>query len=246
MSGDQRQSCIVTGASRGIGAATARLAAQKGYAVAVNYLRNEAAAAEVVRSIEAAGGRAAAIQADVGVAADVERLFEATQARLGVPAALVNNAANAGRRLPIVAVDADTVQRVLAVTLAGPILCIAEAARRMSSSRGGRGGVIVNVSSQAAHTGGHHLTPYVAAKAGLEAITAGLARELGPEGIRVNAVSPGLIATESTPQELQERICEVPLGRLGTVDDVAEAIVWLMSPAAAYVAGAVISVTGGR
>jgi len=241
--------CIVTGASRGIGAATARLAARRGYAVAVNYRSNEASAAQVVREIEAGGGRAVAIRADVGAPEDVTQLFETTISSLGVPTALINNAAESGGRRPIDQIDPETVQRVLAVTLAGPIMCIAAAVRCMSTTRGGHGGVIVNLSSQAARTGGRLLTPYAGAKAGIEAITIGLARELGPLGIRVNAVSPGMIATDMAlldGQPTAERSSEIPLGRPGTVDEVAEAVLWLMSPSASYVTGAIIPVAGGR
>ena len=238
--------CIVTGASRGIGAATARLAARRGFAVAVNYLRNESAARDVVQSIEGDKGRACAIQADVSEPANVARLFKAAAAELGPVTALVNNAAEPGSRLPIEQIPPEMMQRVLAVSLTGPMLCIAEAVRHMSTAHGGRGGAIVNISSQAARTGGHLLTPYVAAKAGIDAITNGLARELGPGGIRINAVSPGLIAGPAWPDKDGARAKQIPLGRLGTADDVAEAVVWLLSPAAAYVTGTVIAVTGGR
>jgi NAD(P)-dependent dehydrogenase (short-subunit alcohol dehydrogenase family) len=247
--GDNRQICIVTGASRGIGAAIAKLAAREGYAVVVNYFRSAAAAGKVVSEIEAAGGTALAIQADVGDPGDVSRLFASTIAELGRPTALVNSAAEPGGRHPIDQIDAATVQRVLAVTLAGPILCIAEAARCMATSNGGAGGSIVNISSQAARTGGRLLTAYASAKAGVETMTIALARELGPAGIRVNAVSPGLIATGSDPandQAAERRTGEIPLGRLGQVNDVAEAVVWLMSARASYITGAIVPVTGGR
>ena len=246
----QGQVCIVTGGAGAIGAATARLAARHQFAVAVNYLRNETGAQAVVGDIVGAGGRAIAIKADVSRAEDVADLFERTTAELGRPTALVNNAAEFGGRQPITDLDPEALQRILAVDLGGPLLCIAEAARRMSTQRGGDGGAIVNVSSLAAQTGGRLLTPYVASKAGLEAVTIGLARELGPQGIRVNAVRPGVIATEQQPLDdpawVTRTVDTIPLGRLGTVEDVAEAIVWLLSPAAAYVSGAIIAVTGGR
>jgi NAD(P)-dependent dehydrogenase (short-subunit alcohol dehydrogenase family) len=225
------------------------LAAGRNYSVAVNYFSNAAGADEVVRYIKAQGGHALAIQADVSEPDEVARLFATTISQLGKPTALVNNAAEPGERRPIDQIEPEMLRRILAVTLAGPILCIAEATRCMSTARGGRGGAIVNLSSQAARTGGRLLTPYVGAKAGIEAVTLGLARELGPVGIRINAVSPGLIATESlqhggkTPAHHAQ---EIPLGRLGRVDEVAEAIVWLMSPSASYITGTVVGVNGGR
>lgn len=246
---DIKPVCIVTGASRGIGAATAKLAAQRGYAVAVNYLRNEEAATAVVQSIEARGGHAVAIQADVGNAADIVRLFETTVARLGVPTALVNNAAEPGLRQPIEDIDPEMIRRVIAVNLEGAILCSAQAARYMSTVHGGIGGAIVNVSSQAVRTGGYRLTAYVSSKAGVEAMTAALARELGPAGVRINVVCPGIIATEAAPvvdAVGNSRARDIPVGRLGTPEEIASTILWLLSPEASYVTGAIIPVTGGR
>jgi NAD(P)-dependent dehydrogenase (short-subunit alcohol dehydrogenase family) len=247
---NQRQVCIITGASSGIGAATARLAGRQHFAVVVNYLRNEAGAHAVVSDIVRGGGEAVAIRADVSRHEDVAALFDQAAAQFGGPTALVNNAAEFGARESVGDLDPEQLQRILAVNLGGPMLCVSEAVRRMSTRRGGNGGAIVNVSSLAAHTGGHRLTPYVASKAGLEAITVGLARELGPEGIRVNAVRPGVIATEQQPLAdaawVARRTETIPLGRLGTAEEVAETIVWLLSPATAYVSGAIIAVTGGR
>lgn len=247
---DRTSVCIVTGSSRGIGAATARLAASQGFAVAVNYLQSADAARAVVREIEVAGGRAVPLQADISDPDEIERLFDETTQQLGPPTALVNNAVESGGRTPVTELAAANVRRILDVGLVGPILCIAEAARRMSRQKGGAGGAIVNVSSQAARTGGNQLTPYVAAKAGLEAITTGLARELGPQGIRVNAVCPGVIATGqqplSDPAWLERATSAIPLGRLGTPEEAAAAIVWLISSESSYVNGACIAVTGGR
>lgn len=243
-----RPVCIVTGASRGIGAATALLAANRGYDVVVNYFQNEAAAFEVVKRIERVGARARAIQADVGRPEDISRLFKSTVAQLGIPVALVNNAAESGLRQRIDEIDHAMIRRVLAVNLEGTILCTAEAARYMSIRHGGRGGAIINLSSQAIRTGGYRLTPYVASKAGIEAITLGLARELGPEGIRVNTICPGIVATESSPIAAlgNTPVHDVPLGRLAQPEEIAEVAVWLLSPAASYITGAVIPVTGGR
>lgn len=246
---DKQPVCIVTGASRGIGAAIAKLASRQGYHVAVNYCRSAESAGEVVGEIEAQGGKALAIEADVSDPVAVARLFATTLAELGTPTALVNNAAESGGRHPIHKIDPAMMHRVLAVSLAGPMLCIAEAVRCMSTSYGGAGGSIVNISSQAARTGGRLLTPYASAKAGVDTMTVGLARELGPVGIRVNAVSPGLIDVRTSPVNgaaLAGRVGEIPLGRIGQVDDVAEVVLWLMSKSAAYVTGAIVPVTGGR
>ena len=242
--------CIVTGASRGIGAKIALRAAESGFAVAVNYRAGRDAAERLCREIESQGGRAAAIAADVADPDRVAYLFEETARRLGPPTALVNNAAISAGRTAIADLDPPTLQRVIAVDLLGPLYCIAEASRRMARSRGGSGGAIVNISSVAARSGGRQLTPYVAAKGGLEAATIGLARELGPEGIRVNAVRPGVIATDAHPLDddawRARTAATVPLGRIGTPDEVAAAVAWLLSDAASYVTGAILDVAGGR
>lgn len=246
---DKRPVCIVTGASRGIGAATARMAARKGYAVVVNFIRDKAAAQTVVDQIIAEGGAAVGIQADIADPIAVSKLFEKTLRELGRPVALVNNAAEPGERRSIDQIDSESLRRILMVTLAGPLYCTAEAVRHMSRDRGGAGGSIVNLSSQAARTGGRLLTPYASAKAGLETATIALARELGPSGIRVNAVSPGRIESNAHANEQRasgDAALDIPLGRLGSADEVAETVLWLMSPAAAYVSGAVVAVTGGR
>jgi NAD(P)-dependent dehydrogenase (short-subunit alcohol dehydrogenase family) len=242
--------CIVTGASRGIGARIALRAAQDGFAVAVNYREGREAAEAVCREIESRGGRAVAVAADVSDPSRVAALFDATTRHLGAPTALVNNAAISAGRIPISELDPALLARVIGVDLLGPLYCIAEAVRHMAKSRRGAGGTIVNISSVAARSGGQQLTGYVAAKGGLEAATIGLARELGPEGIRVNVVRPGVIATGAHPMDdaawVARTAATVPLGRIGSPDEVADAVAWLLSDAASYVTGAILDVSGGR
>lgn len=243
---------VVTGASRGIGAATARLAAERGFAVAVNYARGQAEATAVVQSIRAKGGRAAAVQADVGKEEDIVRMFLETERALGPVTALVNNAGVTGGFARVEAVTAAALERLFAVNITGSILCAREAVRRMSTKRGGSGGVIINISSIAARTGAAgEWAHYAASKGAINSFTVGLAREVATEGIRVNAVAPGLVETgihaaNGEPGRLERLRPTIPMGRAGTAEEVAEAVIWLLSPAAAYVTGAVLEVGGGR
>jgi NAD(P)-dependent dehydrogenase (short-subunit alcohol dehydrogenase family) len=242
---------IVTGASRGIGAAVARLAAKQ-YSIVVNYLRDESAAGEVVRQITSVGGRAVAIQADVSAEQDVIRLFEEAEKQIGPVRALVNNAGITGGFSRVESLTSETLTRVFAVNVTGTILCSREAVRRMSTRGGGHGGAIVNVSSQAAEIGGAgEWVHYAASKGAVNSFTIGLAREVATEGIRVNAVSPGLISTElhataGAPDRMERLAPTIPMKRAGTAEEVAEGIVWLLSPAASYVTGVILPISGGR
>jgi len=243
---------LVTGASRGIGAATARLAAHEGWSVGVNFTRDEAAAQAVAREVEAAGARAVTVQADVAREADVVRLFETVQAALGAIGALVNNAGILFRQSRLEDMDAARIERVLSVNVTGAFLCAREAVRRMSTRRGGAGGAIVNVSSAAARLGGpNEYIDYAASKGAMDTLTLGLAREVGGDGIRVNAVRPGLIETEihasgGDPERATRLATGVPMQRPGSAGEVAAAIVWLLDDASSYVNGALVDVTGGR
>ena len=243
---------IITGASRGIGAATARLAARHGFAVAVNFSRDESAANEVVRTITEAGGRAVPIGADVAREKEVMRLFETAERKLGRLAALVNNAGITGGFARVDVLGAEALGQVLAVNVAGTILCSREAVRRMSVRHGGKGGVIVNISSLAARTGGAgEWVHYAATKGAVNTFTIGLAREVANEGIRVNAVAPGLIETDlhaanGAPDRLERLSPTVPMQRPGTVEEVAQGVLWLLSPAASYTTGAILEIGGGR
>ena len=243
---------LITGASRGIGAATARLAAARGFAVCVNYLRDEAAAQRVVAEIERAGGRALAVQGDVAREADVLRVFAEVDARLGRISALVNNAGVCAVQARVEAMDAERLAWVFGVNVIGSFLCARETVKRMSTRHGGSGGAIVNLSSGASRLGSpNEFVDYAASKGAIDSFTLGLARETASEGIRVNAVRAGLVITDihaSTGEPGRpERIAPtIPMQRAGSPEEIAESIVWLLSPAASYVTGALLDVTGGR
>ena len=243
---------IVTGASSGIGAAIARLAAARGFPVAVNFKTNEGAAAQVVREIEAAGGRGVAIRGDVSREEEIIRLFDTTERELGKIGGLVNNAAVTGGFTRVTELRAETIAQVLAVNVAGTMLCSREAVRRMSVRRGGMGGSIVNISSVSARTGGaEDWVHYAASKGAINTFTIGLAREVASEGIRVNVVAPGLIdtplhAANGMPDRMVRVAPSIPMKRFGTPKEVAEGVVWLLSSAASYTTGAILEIGGGR
>jgi len=243
---------LITGGSRGIGAATARLAARRGYAVAVNYVTNRAAAEAVVAAIEKGGGRAIAVAGDVASAPDVVRMFEAVDQALGRLTALVNNAGTLETQMRLDQMDAARLHRSFAVNVVGSFLCAREAVRRMSTRHGGRGGAIVNVSSGAARFGSpNEYVDYAASKGALDTMTIGLAQEVATEGIRVNAVRPGFIYTDlhargGEPGRVDRVKQSVPMKRGGQPDEVAQAILWLLSDEASFSTGTFIDVSGGR
>lgn len=243
---------LVTGGSRGIGAATALLAAERGYAVGVNYRRDADAAASIVQRITEAGGRAVALRADVSNEADVVAMFRRLDETLGPLTALVNNAGILETQMRVDAMDAARIGRILATNVTGTLLCCREAVRRMSTRHGGAGGEIVNVSSVAAKTGSPgEYVDYAASKGAMDSLTVGLAQEVAQEGIRVNAVRPGFIYTGmhadgGEPGRVERVKAFVPMRRGGQPEEVAEAILWLLSPQAAYSTGTFIDVAGGR
>lgn len=243
---------IVTGASRGIGAAVARLAGSRGYAVAVNYDSGESAAGDVAGEIKRLGGRALPIHADVANEVDIVRMFQTAERELGPVTALVNNAGITGGFARVDSVSVDALHRVFAVNIIGAILCAREAVKRMSAKNGGRGGSIVNISSRAAHTGAPgEWVHYAATKGAIDSFTVGLAREVATEGIRVNAVAPGLTETglhaaSGEPGRLRRLMPSIPMQRAGQPGEIAEAVLWLLSAAASYVTGAILDVGGGR
>ncbi|MFZ0294053.1 MAG: SDR family oxidoreductase [Candidatus Sulfotelmatobacter sp.] len=243
---------IVTGASRGIGAAIAQLAGALGFSVAVNFAKGEAEARRVTDQIISAGGRARAIRADIAREEDVVALFQTAERELGPIKALVNNAAITGGFSRVDSVSASALEQVMAVNVTGAILCAREAVRRMSTLHGGTGGTIVNISSRAARTGSAgEWVHYAASKGAIDSFTIGLAREVATEGIRVNAVAPGLIETglhaaNGAPDRLERLASTIPMQRAGTPIEVAEGVLWLLSPAASYTTGAILEIGGGR
>jgi NAD(P)-dependent dehydrogenase (short-subunit alcohol dehydrogenase family) len=247
-----RGAVVVTGASRGIGAAIALAVANAGYPVCVNYRSDESGALRVVQAITDAGGVALAARADVSNEADVIELFKRTSIEFGpMPIyGLVNNAGIDGGRCNFIDLKIEQLESVLAVNVVGPALCAREATNYMARSRGGNGGVIINISSQVARFGSYKLAHYAASKAALEGLTVSIARELAIEDIRVNAVSPGVIESggniDLDIERKQALINSMPMGRIGTPDEVASAVLWLLSPTASYVSGVILPVHGAR
>jgi NAD(P)-dependent dehydrogenase (short-subunit alcohol dehydrogenase family) len=243
---------VVTGASRGIGSATAQLAASRGFQVCVNYLRQREAAEKMVDAIRQNGGTAIAVQADVGKEADVVRLFDETTRQLGPITALVNNVGIVERQTRLDQIDEARLQRIFSTNVFGSFLCAREAVRRMSTRYGGQGGAIVNVSSGAARIGSpNEYIDYAASKGAIDTLTLGLAKEVAEEKIRVNAVRPGHIYTElhadgGEPNRVDRVKSGVPMLRGGQPEEIANAILWLLSEEASYVTGAILDVTGGR
>ena len=250
--GQKLGTLIVTGASRGIGAAIATLAGKRGFSVAVNFSTGEAEARSIAEQITSAGGRAYAIHANVAREEDVVQLFEAAERELGPIKALVNNAAITGGFSRVDSITAKTLTQVMSVNVSGAFLCAREAVRRMSTYHGGSGGAIVNISSRAAKTGSAgEWVHYAASKGAIDSFTIGLAREVATEGIRVNAVAPGLIETglhaaNGAPDRLDRLVATIPMQRPGTPLEVAEGVLWLLSPAASYTTGAILEIGGGR
>ncbi|AHI65851.1 SDR family oxidoreductase [Burkholderia thailandensis] len=252
MTNPPAKAVLITGASRGIGRATALLAAAHGWSVGINYAHDAAAAEATADAVRAAGAQACIVRGDVANETDVIAMFDAVQSAFGRLDALVNNAGIVAPSLPLADMDVARLKRVFDTNVLGAYLCAREAARRLSTDRGGMGGAIVNVSSIAARLGSpNEYVDYAGSKGAVDTLTLGLAKELGPRGVRVNAVRPGLIATEihasgGQPGRAERLGAQTPLGRAGEADEVAEAIVWLLSDAASYVTGALLDVGGGR
>jgi NAD(P)-dependent dehydrogenase (short-subunit alcohol dehydrogenase family) len=247
-----RPAVVITGASRGIGAAIARLLGASGYSVAVNYANDVNAAREVLTNLTSAGSRAVAIQGDISREADVLRLFEIAERELGPIRALVNNAAITGGFARVQDIDSAALTQMLAVNVAGSMLCAREAVRRMSTKRGGSGGSIVNISSIAARTGSAgEWVHYAASKGAINTFTIGLAREVAAEGIRVNAVAPGLVdtglhAANGEPGRIARLNPTIPMQRAATPVEIAQGVLWLLSDAASYTTGTILEIGGGR
>jgi NAD(P)-dependent dehydrogenase (short-subunit alcohol dehydrogenase family) len=239
---------LIAGGSRGIGAATARFAGQRGYDVAVNYKGNAKAAAGVVDAVKAAGGNAVAIQGDMAIEADIERVFDTAARELGPLTHFVHSAGIAGKYSRLDEAEAQTMREVLDIDTFGALLCLRAGVRHLSTKHGGKGGAVVMLSSMAAPLGGaNECVWYAAAKAGVDSMVIGVAREVAKEGVRVNAVSPGVIDTDIQPPGRIERVAPMlPMGRPGTANEVAEAILFLLSDAASYVNGANLRVSGAR
>ncbi|WP_244846823.1 SDR family oxidoreductase [Caballeronia sp. SL2Y3] len=243
---------LITGASRGIGRSAAILAGARGWSVGVNYASNAQAAEETVAAVRAAGGKAIAIAGDVRDEAAIISMFDATEQAFGKLDGVVNNAGIVAPGAPLADMDIERLKRIFDTNVLGAYLCAREAARRLSRSRGGHGGSLVNVSSAAARLGSpNEYVDYAGSKGAIDAMTIGLSKELGPEGVRVNAIRPGLIETDihasgGKPDRAHVLGVHTPLGRPGTADEVGESIVWLLSDASSYVTGAILDVTGGR
>lgn len=243
---------LVTGGSRGIGAACCTLAATRGYDVAINYAGNVAAAERVAAEVRGAGRRALTIQADISDAVGVVRMFDATEAELGPVTAFVSNAGVINKTAPLADIPVEEIRRIVEIDLTAHLICNREAVRRMAVSRGGKGGAIVNISSKASTLfGAGGFIPYGAAKGGIDVLTQGLGREVAHDGIRVNALRPGLIDTDiqndtGVPNRVKQHGSSVPMGRGGTAMEVAQAVLWLLSDDAGYVTGTLFDVSGGR
>ncbi|NRB49656.1 MAG: SDR family oxidoreductase [Saprospiraceae bacterium] len=243
---------LITGGSTGIGAATALLAAQLGYAVAINYRKNKEAAQQVVATIREGGGKAIAVQADLAMPDQIQALFQTVDKEMGTLDVLVNNAALLEPQARFNALDYERLQRIFAVNVLGVFVCSQEACARMSTSKGGRGGSIINISSMAAKLGApFEYIDYASTKGAMDTMTIGLAKEVATEGIRVNGIRPGIIQTDihakgGEPDRINRVKASVPMQRGGTADEVAEAILWLASDKASYVTGSIMDVSGGR
>ncbi|MBN8996271.1 MAG: SDR family oxidoreductase [Rhizobiales bacterium] len=246
------RSIVITGGSRGIGAATARLAGKEGWSVTFSYIGNEKAAKETAAAVEAAGGKALAVKSDASVEKDIIALFDAATKAFGPIDGVVNNAGIVGVTAKLADMDYERIKRIVDINVTGAFLVAREAVRRMAKGRGGRGGSLVNISSAAVKLGAPNTyVDYAAGKGAIETLTLGLSREVGPDGIRVSAVRPGVILTDihasgGAPDRPHQIGATTPLGRPGTAEEVAEAVVWLLGDKSSYVAGAVVDVTGGR